>query len=89
MGWESGYEYTPPDCFICREKPAIMGSTSWRPYEGGACSNKCGLEAKARIEQWQQSGQYKDILRRMSSAQNEMRIGEMSALNTPLEEDLK
>jgi len=82
MGYKS-YEYTPPDCFICGDKPAIMGSTGWLPYEGEACSDKCGLEAKSRIEKWRQSDQYKDIARRLSSAHDDMRIGEMSALDAP------
>lgn len=87
MGWKTGCEYTPPKCFICGEKPAIMGSTRWRPYEGEACSDACGLEAKARIEGWMRSDQYKNIMRRLTGAQNDLRLSEVSALgNTSKEE---
>jgi hypothetical protein len=84
MGYKNGYEYTPPDCPICdKERGAIMGSTRWKPFDGSVCSEKCGLEAKARLDRWMQSEQYKSITKKLRSAQHDLIVGERAALSTP------
>lgn len=51
MGSESRHSYACGDCPVCgRHGGAYMSSSAWRPFEGLACSDACGLAAQADLQ---------------------------------------
>mgnify|MGYP001600517897 CR=1 FL=1 len=56
MGSENYSTYRAAPCPVCHEGLADMGSSTWLPYRGLACSEECGLKAKEAIRQAQEGG---------------------------------
>lgn len=66
------YKHLLPDCPVCGEvNGGFMSSTRWRPFEGSACSEACGMAAKAGVEKAIASDEYKALNDRLSELYNE------------------
>jgi hypothetical protein len=62
MGSDGNYYYQRHNpCPVCRDRHAYMGSSEWRPFRGMACSEECGLKAKAAVEAAQATPRWKQL----------------------------
>ena len=66
--------FTPSPCPVCKKKPAIMGATLWRPYEGEACSDECGLKAKELTQKLIESPQYCELMKKLARTEQQIAL---------------
>lgn len=77
---DNKYAYLTPDCPVCGHNPAIMSSTTWRPFDGQACGDICGLLAGAAVQAVQQSDEFKRLTRRVQNDMLQLSVMEHQAV---------
>jgi ribosomal protein L37AE/L43A len=53
------FHYAAPPCPVCGKPDAArMGESTWRPFDGMACSRACGLKAQAAVTKVRGTAEY-------------------------------
>lgn len=83
-----GFNFTPalPLCG-CGKAPAYISKSIWSPFQGSACSDECGLKAKAAVESVLCSRKYRWHRDRLFGSQEAMRLMASKAVSAALSAD--